>query len=103
MQIPLFTNIPQVYYEFKSKPIFCLQFFQNCLNMLIGLLHFPVQLGCGNTLRAMAENNHLLHAVRCSHTNTVLVRQVVGRLLNVHIRGFGLLGVDNMDAAALLN
>ena len=71
--------------------------------MLIGLLHFPVQLGCGNTLRAMAENNHLLHAVRCSHTNTVLVRQVVGRLLNVHIRGFGLLGVDNMDAAALLN
>ena len=30
-------------------------------------------------------------------------RQVVGRLLNVHIRSFGLLGVDNMDAAALLN
>ena len=71
--------------------------------MLIGLLHFPVQLGCRNTLRAMAENNHLLHAVRCSHTNTVLARQVVGRLLNVHIRGFGLLGVDDMDTAALLD
>ena len=71
--------------------------------MLIGLLHFPVQIGCGNTLRAMAENNHLLHAVRCSHTNTVLARQVVGRLLNVHIRGFGLLGVDDMDTAALLD
>ena len=51
----------------------------------------------------MAENNHLLHAVRCSHTNTVLARQVVGRLLNVHIRGFGLLGVDDMDTAALLD
>ncbi len=71
--------------------------------MLIGLLYFPVQLGRGDTLCAMAENNHLLHAVRCSHTNTVLARQVVGRLLNVHIRSFGLLGVDNMNAAALLN
>ena len=40
-------------------------FFQNCLNMLIGLLHFPVQLGRRDTLRAMvAENNHSFHAVR---------------------------------------
>ena len=51
----------------------------------------------------MTQNDHLLHAVRGCDADAVLARQVVGRLLDIHIRRFGLLGVHHVQSVLLFD
>ena len=51
---------------------------------------------------AVPHDDDLLRAVAADNAGAVLLRQLVGRALNVHIRRLGLAGVDNIQIVVLL-
>ena len=70
---------------------------------LFHILHFLMEHAGGDTQRAVAQNDDLLHAVGSSHTHPPPLADLMSNVLDEHIGGFGFLGVDHMDIVVLLN
>ncbi len=51
----------------------------------------------------VAQNDDLFHAVGGGHTDPPPLADLVGDMLDEHIRRLGLLGVDDVDVVILLD
>ena len=71
--------------------------------LLLDLVHFRKEFRCRNPYRTASHNDYLFHVVGGRNAHPVSFPEFVGGLFDVHVCGFGFLGVNNGDSVLLFN